>query len=78
MTTIEPEHDAAHALEQVLHHDIPLTREMGMRVIDCRWHPTSTTRARCSAAACIAAQYWRAGAGCTCDCVRPGSPMGIS
>ncbi|MCF5652865.1 thioesterase [Pseudomonas syringae] len=36
MTTIEPEHDAAHALEQVLHHDIPLTREMGMRVID--WH----------------------------------------
>ncbi|MCK9704596.1 YiiD C-terminal domain-containing protein [Pseudomonas syringae] len=36
MTPIEPEHDAAHALEQVLHHDIPLTREMGMRVID--WH----------------------------------------
>lgn len=36
MTTIEPEHDAARELEQVLHHDIPLTREMGMRVID--WH----------------------------------------
>ncbi|MDO7929455.1 YiiD C-terminal domain-containing protein [Pseudomonas sp. KFB-139] len=29
------EHDsAAQALEHVLHHDIPLTREMGMRVID--------------------------------------------
>ncbi len=25
MTTIEPEHDAARELEQVLHHDIPLT-----------------------------------------------------
>ncbi|KPX55251.1 hypothetical protein ALP66_01006 [Pseudomonas amygdali pv. photiniae] len=36
MITIEPEHDAARELEQVLHHDIPLTREMGMRVID--WH----------------------------------------
>lgn len=31
MTTIEPEHDAARELEQVLHHDIPLTREMGDR-----------------------------------------------
>ncbi|NAT39635.1 thioesterase [Pseudomonas syringae pv. actinidifoliorum] len=60
MTTIEPKDDlAARELERVLHHDIPLTRDMGMRVIDlaqahaaaciCRWPPTSITRARCLA-----------------------------
>ncbi|NAS98732.1 thioesterase [Pseudomonas syringae pv. actinidifoliorum] len=42
MTTIEPKDDlAARELERVLHHDIPLTRDMGMRVID--WH-TRTLR----------------------------------
>lgn len=42
MTTIEPKDDlAARELERVLHHDIPLTRDMGMRVID--WH-THTLR----------------------------------
>ncbi len=30
--------NAAAALEQVLHHDIPLTREMGIRVIDWQDH----------------------------------------
>lgn len=32
------ESTAARELEQVLHHDIPLTREMGLRVIDWQQH----------------------------------------
>ncbi|MEE4813989.1 YiiD C-terminal domain-containing protein [Pseudomonas alliivorans] len=42
MKPIEPQAplsgNAAAALEQVLHHDIPLTREMGIRVIDWQNH----------------------------------------
>ena len=60
-------------LESVLHHDIPLTREMGLKVLG--WQDRQLRlqlpleaninhKSTMFGAACIAGRCWRAGAGC--------------
>ena len=71
-------------LESILHRDIPLTRDMGLKVLDWQGRrlrlflPLEANVNHKStmfggSLYCTAARYWAAGAGCTWPCARKGS-----
>ena len=77
----------SHYLESVLHQDIPLTRDMGLKVLDWQQQrlrlqlPLDANvnhKSTMFGGSLYCGAGWRAGAGCTCACARRESMTGIS